>query len=136
MGWDIFRVKKKRYGSDDDIQIAIKTIEKFAPKKYLQEREMYYYHYRQIGKYLKPLLALLIYVSDTAKKKENKEVFIQGLFLKLKEFYDVNDQVSIKEAIQDYSLKIKLLKLLKIFYDDTSLTGADIEGYLTKLPDN
>ena len=136
MGWDIFRVKKKRYGSDDDIQIAIKTIEKFAPKKYLQEREMYYYHYRQIGKYLKPLLALLIYVSDTAKKKENKEVFIQGLFLKLKEFYDVNDQVSIKEAIQDYSLKIKLLKLLKIFYNDTSLTGADIEGYLKKLPDN
>ena len=136
MGWDIFRVKKKQYGSDDDIQIAIKTIEKFAPKKYLQEREMYYYHYRQIGKYLKPLLALLIYVSDTAKKKENKEVFIQGLFLKLKEFYDVNDQVSIKKAIQDYSLKIKLLKLLKIFYDDTSLSGADIEGYLKKTPDN
>ena len=136
MGWDIFRVKKKRYGSDDDIQIAIKTIEKFAPKKYLQEREMCYYHYRQIGKYLKPLLALLIYVSDTAKKKENKEVFIQGLFLKLKEFYDVNDQVSIKEAIQDYSLKIKLLKLLKIFYNDRSLTGADIEGYLKKTPDN
>ena len=136
MGWDIFRAKKKQYGSDDDIQIVIKTIEKFAPKKYLQEREMYYYHYRQVRKYLKPLLALLIYVSDTAKKKGNKEIFIQGLFLKLKDFYDVNDQVSIKEAIQDYSLKIKLLKLLKIFYDDTSLTGADIEGYLTKLPDN
>ena len=136
MGWDIFRVKKKQYGSDDDIQIAIKIIEKFAPKKYLQEREMYYYHYRQIGKYLKPLLALLIYVSDTAKIKENKEVFIQGLFLKLKEFYDVNDQVSIKKAIQDYSLKIKLLKLLKIFYNDTSLSGADIEGYLKKTPDN
>jgi len=136
MGWDIFRVKKKQYGSDDDIQIAIKTIEKFAPKNHFQEREMYYYHYRQIGKYLKPLLALLIYVSDTAKKKENKEVFIQGLFLKLKEFYDVNDQVSIKKAIQDYSLKIKLLKLLKIFYDDTSISGADIEGYLKKTPDN
>ena len=136
MGWDIFRVKKKQYGSDDNIQIAIKTIEKFAPKKHFQEREMYYYHYRQIGKYLKPLLALLIYVSDTAKKKEDKKVFIQGLFLKLKEFYDVNDQVSIKEAIQDYSLKIKLLKLLKIFYNDISLTVADIEDYLTKLPDN
>jgi hypothetical protein len=82
------------------------------------------------------LLALLIYASDTAKKKENEEVFVQVLFLKLKDFYDVNDQLSIKEAIQDYSLKIKLRKLLKIFYDDTSLTGADIEGYLTKLPDN
>jgi len=136
MGWDIFRVKKKRYGSDDDIQIAIKAIEKFAPNKHLQEREMYYYHYRQMSKYLKPLLALLIYVSDAAKKKENEEVFIQDLFIKLKDFYDVNDQLSIKEAIQDYSLKIKLRKLLKIFYDDTVSTGADIEGYLTKLPDN
>jgi hypothetical protein len=136
MGWDIFRVKKKRYEPDDDTQIAIKAIEKFAPKKYLQEREMYYYHYRQTSKYLKPLLALLIYVSHTGKKRENEEVFVQGLFIKLKDFYDVNDQLSIKEAIRDYSLKIKLRKLLKIFYDDTSLTGADIEGYLTKIPDN
>ena len=136
MGWDIFRVKKKIGGSDDDIQIAIKAIEKFAPKKYPQEREMYYYNYRQTGKYLKPLLALLIYIADTAKKKENEEVFVQDLFIKLKDFYDIYDQLSIKEAIQDYSLKIKLRKLLKIFYDDTSSTGADIEGYLTKLPDN
>ena len=135
MGWDIFRVKKKQDGPDDDIQIAIKAIEKFAPKKYLQEREMYYYHYRQVGKYIKPLLALLIHVSETAKKMENEEVFVQGLFLKLKDFYDLNDQLSIKEAIQDYSLKIKLRKLLKIFYDDTSLTGTDIEGYLAKIPD-
>jgi len=136
MGWDIFRVKKKRNGPDDDIQIAIKAIEKFAPKKYLQEREMYYYHYRQMSKHLKPLLALLIYISDRAEKKENEEVFVQGLFIKLKDFYDVNDQLSMKGAIQDYSLKIKLRKLLKIFYDDMSLTGADIEGFLTKLPDN
>jgi len=136
MGWDIFRVKKKKDEPDDDIQIAIKAIEKFAPKKYLQKREMYYYHYRQMSKYLKPLLALLIYVSDTAKKKENEEVFIQDLFIKLKDFYDVNDRLSIKEAIQDHSLKIKLRKLLKIFYDDMSLTGTDIEVYLTKIPDN
>jgi len=136
MGWDIFRVKKKKDEPDDDIQIAIKAIEKFAPKKHLQEREMYYYHYRQMIKYLKPLLTLLIYLSDTDKKKENEEIFVQGLFIKLKDFYDINDQLSIKEATQDYSLKIKLLKLLKIFYDDTSLTGADIEGYLKQIPDN
>ena len=116
MGWDIFRVKKKRDEPDDDIQIAIRAIEKFAPKKYLQEREMYYYHYRQMSKYLKPLLSLLIYISDRAEKKRNEEVFVQGLFIKLKDFYDVNDQLSMKGATQDYSLKIKLLKLLKIFY--------------------
>jgi hypothetical protein len=136
MGWDIFRVKKKRDEPDDDIQIAIKAIEKFAPKKYLQEREMYYYHYRQMSKYLKPLLSLLIYISDRAEKKRNEEVFVQGLFIKLKDFYDVNDQLSMKEATQDYSLKIKLLKLLKIFYDDAAVNRADIEGYLRKIPDN
>jgi len=136
MGWDIFRVKKRRDEPEDDIQITIKAIEKFAPKKYLQEREMYYYHYRQMSKYIKPLLSLLIYISDRAEKKRNEEVFVQGIFIKLKDFYDVNDQLSMKEATQDYSLKIKLRKLLKIFYDDTSLTGADIEGYLTRIPDN
>jgi len=136
MGWDIFRVKKRRDEPDDDIQIAIKAIEKFAPKKYLQEREMYYYHYRQMSKYLKPLLSLLIYISDRAEKKRNEEVFVQGLFIKLKDFYDVNDQLSMKGATQDYSLKIKLLKLLKIFYDDTAVNRADIEGYLKKIPDN
>ena len=135
MGWNIFKVKKKQYGPDDDIQIAVKAIEKFAPKKYLQEREMYYYHYRQVGKYIKPLLALLMYISDANKKMENEEAFIQDLFVKLKDFYDINDKLSIKEAIQDYSLKIKLLKLLKIFYDDTSLSGKDLEHYLAKIPD-
>ena len=135
MGWNLFKVKKKQYGPDDDIQITIKAIEKFAPKKYLQEREMYYYHYRQVRKYIKPLLALLMYITDTAKEMEDEEVFVQNLFVKLKNFYDINDQLSIKEAIQDYSLKIKLRKLLKIFYDDTSLTGTDIEGYLSKIPD-
>ncbi len=136
MGWNIFRAKKKRDEPDDDLQIVIKAIEKFAPKRHLQEREMCYYHYRQIRKYLKPLLPLLIYISERAEKKRNEEVFVQGLFIKLKDFYDVNDKLSIKEAIQDYNLKIKLLKLLKIFYDDTALTGAKIEGYLKKIPDN
>jgi len=135
MGWNIFKVKKKQYGPDDDIQIAVKAIEKFAPKKYLQEREMYYYHYRQVRRYIKPLLSLLMYITDTTKKMENEVAFIQDLFIKLKDFYDVNDQLSIKEAIQDSSLKIKLLKLLKIFYDDMSLTGKDLECYLTKIPD-
>jgi len=84
MGWDIFRVKKKRDEPDDDIQIAIKAIEKFAPKKYLQEREMYYYHYRQMSKYLKPLLALLIYVPERAEKKEMKRYSFKVFLLNSK----------------------------------------------------
>jgi hypothetical protein len=97
---------------------------------------MCYYHYRQIRKYLKLLLPLLIYISERAEKKRNEEIFVQGLFIKLKDFYDVNDKLSIKEAIQDYSLKIKLLKLLKIFYDDNTLTRAKIEDYLKNIEEN
>lgn len=136
MGWNIFRVKKKRDEPDDDLQIAIKAIEKFAPKKYLQEREMYYYNYRQIRKYLKPLLPLLIYISERPGKKEDEEVFVQGLFRKLKDFYDVNDKLSIKEAAEDNNLKIKLRETYKIFYDDTSLSGAKIEECLENIGEN
>jgi hypothetical protein len=136
MGWNIFRVKKKRDEPDDDLQIVIKAIEKFASKKHLREREMYYYHYRQNRKYLKSLFPLLIYISERAEKKENEEIFVQCLFKKLKDFYDINDKLSIKEAIEDYSLKTKLLKLFKIFYDDNTLTRTKIEGYLKKIGDD
>ncbi len=136
MGWNIFRAKKKRDEPDDDLQIVIKAIEKFASKKHLQEREMCYYNYRQMRKYLKPLLPLLIYISERAGKKENEEVFVQGLFRKLKNFYDVNDKLSIKEATEDNSLKIKLREIYKIFYDDNTLTRAKIEDYLKNIEEN
>jgi len=132
MVWDIFRVKrrKKRDGPEDDLQMAINSIEKLAPKRHLQEREMYYYNYGQIGRYLKPLLLLLIYISEKAGKEENEEIFVQDLFRKLKSFYDINDRLSIKEALQDNGLKIKLLEIFKIFYNDNTLTRAKIEDYL------
>lgn len=133
MGWNIFRVKTKRDEPDDDLQIAIKAVEKFASKKYIQEREMYYYNYGQIRKYLKPLLPLLIYISERDVKEENEEIFVQGLFRKLKDFYDVNDKLSIKEATEDNSLKIKLREMYKIFYNDKTLTRAKIEGYLENI---
>ena len=132
MVWDIFRVKrrKKRDGPEDDLQMAISSIEKLAPKRHLQEREIYYYNYRQIKKYLKPLLPLLIYISEKARKEENEEIFVQDLFRKLKSFYDINDRLSIKEALQDNGLKIKLLEIFKIFYNDNTPTRARIEDYL------
>jgi len=138
MLWDIFGVKRRqrRDGPEDDLQIAINSIERFAPRRHLQEREMYYYNYRQIRKYLKPLLPLLIYISEKPGKGENEEIFVQGLFRKLKSFYDVNDRLSLQEALQDNSLKIKLLEILKIFYDDSALTRAKIEEYLRTMEGN
>jgi len=138
MNWNIFRVRGQRKGRepDDDLRAVINRIEKRAPKRFFQEREMYYYHYRQIQRYLNPLSALLVYISEAGAKRQDQEVFIQGLFEKLKDFYDVEDALSMKEAAQDHSLKVKLLKLLKIFYNDTTLTGAELEGYLEGIEDN
>jgi hypothetical protein len=138
MGWDILRVWNQKRGHEpgDDLQVVINRIEKFAPKRYLQEREMHYYHYRQINRYLKPLLSLLVHISEVSEKGQEEETFIQGLFGRLKDFYDVNDILTMKEAVQDYSLKVKLLKLLKIFYNSSTLTGPELEGYLEKIKDN
>jgi len=138
MGWNIFRIKKRRkiYEPEDDLQITINNIERFAPKKYLQEREMYYYNYRQIKKYLKPLFPLLTFITERAGKDEKEEIFIQDLFLKLKNFYDVNDRLSVKEAIEDNGINIKLLEIFKIFYDDTTLTRAKIGECLENIGEN
>jgi hypothetical protein len=138
MGWNIFRLsaQRKGRGPDDDLQAVINRIEKFAPRSYLEQREMYYYHYRQINKYLKPLRALLVYISEQTAQRKDQEAFVQGLFGKLKDFYDINDTLSMKEAVGDYSLKVKLLGVLKIFYNDTTLTGAELEGYLKKMEAN
>ncbi len=138
MNWNIFRVRGQSKGRerDDELQTVINRIEKFAPRRYLEERGMYYYHYRQINKYVKPLLALLVYISEEAGERKDQEVFFRELFEKLKDFYDVRDTLSMKEAVSDYSLKVKLLKLLKIFYNDATLTGAELDSYLEKIEDN
>ncbi|MFW6114761.1 MAG: hypothetical protein ACOC6E_00530 [Thermodesulfobacteriota bacterium] len=138
MSWNIFRLRDRREGGepDDELQALIDRIEKSAPRDYLEERKMYYYHYRQINKYFRPLLALLVYISERSGQQNDREAFIQELFAKLKDFYDVRGTLSMKEAAQDYSLKAKLLKLLKIFYNDTALTGEELDGYLEKIQDS
>ena len=138
MGWDIFRANKrsKSVEPDDDFHLPIESIERFAPKRFLGEREMCYYNYRQTPKYRKPLLSLLIQISEKTGIEENQELSVQTLFRKLKDFYDVNDKLSLKEAIKDYSLKIKLLQLHKIFYDGTTLSGTKVEDYLKKIGNN
>ena len=138
MNWNIFglRTKDKGHGPDDELQAVINHIERFAPRQYHERREMYYYHYRQINQYLKPLLALLAYISEQADRREDQEVFIQELFAKLKDFYDIRDKLSMKEAVGDYSLKVKLFELLKIFYNDTTLTSAKLDSYLETMFDH
>jgi hypothetical protein len=125
MKWAIFRATKKTTPKDG-IDIIIDEIEKFAPKMYLLEREMYYYHYRQLRPYVKPLVSLLTYISEGKIKNEDYDEFEENLFLKLKNFYDVNDKLSIEEALNDNGLTRKYMELFKIFYNDGSKTISNI----------
>jgi hypothetical protein len=131
MKWNIFRATR-RNEPKDELQIIIDKIEKFAPKKHLPEREMYYYHYRQVRQYLKPLISLLTYISEGTLKKENDGEFEENLFVKLKNFYDINDKLSFEEALRDNSLMGKFIELFKIFYNDKTKTMANILEYFNK----
>lgn len=131
MKWNIFRATR-RNEPKDEVQIIIDKIEKFAPKRYLSEREMYYYHYRQVRQYLKPLISLLMYISEGTMKKENDGEFEGNLFFRLKNFYDINDKLSFEEALRDNSLMVKFIDLFRIFYNDTTRTMANILEYLKK----
>jgi hypothetical protein len=135
VGWEIFgpRGRRKRKEPPDAFHPVIERIEKRAPKGSSDERFMYYYNYRQVSKYRKPLLSLLTHISGRTREEEDEEFFFHVLFRKLKEFYDVSDKLSIQEAVEDYSIKMKLLQIYKIFYDDTGLAGPKINEYLEKI---
>jgi hypothetical protein len=136
MGWDIFGPKRRTKEPPDDFHPVIEGIEKLAPKGFRDERFMYYYNYRQMPIYRKPLLALLTHISKRTYKEEDEELFLRELFRKLKDFYDVRDKLSVHEAVKDYSIRMKLLQIYKIFYDDTSLAGPKINDYLEKIGKN
>jgi len=136
VAWDIFGTRRKTKVPPDDFHLVIERIEKLAPKGFRDERLMYYYNYRQMPRYRKPLLSLLRHISGRPLKAEDEELFFQELFRKLKDFYDVRDKLSVDEAVKDYSIKMKLLQIYKIFYDDTSLAGPKINECLEKTGKN
>jgi hypothetical protein len=130
------RSRGKTKGPPDDFHPVIERLEKRAPKGFRDERFMYYYNYRQMPLYRKPLLSLLTHISARYRKAGDEELFLQELFRKLKDFYDVRDKLSVHEAVKDYSIKMKLLQIYKIFYDDTSLAGPKINECLEKIGKN
>jgi len=136
MGWDIFGPKGKTKEPSDVFHPVIARIERRAPKSFRNERLIYYYNYRQMPTYRKPLLSLLTHISGRNRNEEDEELFLQELFRKLKDFYDVRNKLSVHEAAKDYSIKIKLLQIYKIFYDDTSLSGPKINECLERIGKN
>ena len=131
MKWDIFSHRRRdRTGkSDDNIDKVIKVIEKFAPRKYRSERSLFYYNYKIMGQYRKPLLNLLETISQKNRFDNEKDLFIRELFLKLKDFYDQKDKLSLAEAMEDNELMKKYREIFLFFYDRKE-TAQDIEEWL------
>ncbi len=132
MKWDIFsnRKKERRHHRKDKIDGIIDIIEKFAPRKYRSERDAFYYNYKTMPPYLKPLLSLLQVISQRERLNEEQVVFARELFLKLKEFYDPKGKLAFVEAIQDGSLISKFRELFLFFYDKKDFSAQEIKGWV------
>jgi hypothetical protein len=117
--WDTFSPRKRETKSVELEQMNehIKRIEKFAPGKYNSERTAFYYNYQLMDAYFKPLSELLGVISQKKRLHNEEEAFISELFLRLKDFYDVKQRLSIAEAIQDKAFERRFIQFFLIFYD-------------------
>ena len=133
MRWDIFsgRKREKKGGELNQMNEQIKRIEKFAPRKYKSERATFYYNYQLMGAYVKPLSALLAVLSQKKRLHSDEEGMISELFMKLKDFYDVRQKLSIAEAIQDKNLQRRFFQLFLFFYDQKDT--VKLKTYLEKM---
>ena len=131
---DIFlnRKRKRRGLPKDEFDLLIDDIEKFAPDKYQSEREIHYYNYKMIPQYVRPLKSLLSHISKRMTVEINRKALIVEMFLKLKDFYDARQTLTLKEAYMDLSLKIKLIDLLKYFFDLKDISLTDLEEWLSE----
>jgi hypothetical protein len=130
--WDIFsgRKKERRHHRKDEIDEMIDIIEKFAPRKYRSERNAFYYNYKIMPLYLKPLFSLLQVISQRERLKEDQVVFARELFLQLKGFYDPKEKLSLVEAMQDGGLRRRFRELFLFFYDKKDFSAQEIDKWL------
>lgn len=133
MKWEIFSSRKRGRSSVelDQMNEQIKRIEKFAPRKYKSERASFYYNYQIMDVYFKPLSQLLDVISQKKRLHIDEEAFISELFLRLKDFYDVKQRLSVAEAIEDKNLERRFIQLLIIFYDQKDV--VKFKSYLEKM---
>ena len=120
---DIFSRRKpvKKGKVKDEYDRIIEVIETFAPGKYQGEREMYYYNYRVLPPYAKPLLELLALISRKSRLKEDAHGFARDLYARLKTFYDPRDRLSREAAKEDRELTRKYKELYRFFYGEEAV---------------
>lgn len=136
MSLDIFspiRRVKKRGKAKDNFDKVIDIIEKFAPREHLSEREAFYYNYRIMEQYKRPLLGLLETASQISLLKSDQEAHARKLFSRLKAFYDVNGKLTMAEAVEDVSLVRRFQSFFTLFYSRKDLSGDDIREWLSSV---
>jgi len=124
---------RKRAKDKDSFDRLIDDIERFAPGDCLSQREVYYYNYKMMDAYKRPLLELLETAAERDRFRTDPDIHARQLFLKLKAFYDVKDRLSIKEAMEDVALIRRFRDLLIYFYDRRDVSGDDIRDWLKNL---
>ena len=129
MKWDIFAGARRprKIREDDPIGEVVEIIEKFAPKGYRSERDMFFYNYKIMQPYLKPLLVFLQTISQKNRLEDDQVAFSREVFLKLKDFYDPRDRLSLVEAVEDTGLIKKYSEAFLFFYDKRDLPVEDIK---------
>ena len=132
MIWDIFlnRNRIRRGKEKDEIDLIIDVIEKFAPKQYRSERDSLYYNYRIMAPSRKPLLSLLETISQNQQLEREHVDFARDVFLKLKNFYDLKDRLSMAEAIEDTGLKKKFREIFLFFYGTKDPPDMDMNKWI------
>ncbi|MFH0844020.1 MAG: hypothetical protein V1930_00975 [Pseudomonadota bacterium] len=133
MIWDVFSPGKNGGKGTilEHMDLVIRRIEAFAPRKHRSKRELFYYNYRVLKAYVNPLQRLLEVIAEGKKMEDRKGgAFTWKLFTRLKDFYDPNQRLSIGEAILARSLKIKMSELFLFFYDVTDMTTGKVEKIL------
>ena len=134
MGLDIFLKRRAKRGQPkDETDKVIQTIERFAPREYGEERDTFYYNYKMIPTYTNQLLALLHTIAHKERTKSDPASFSGELFLKLKNFYDPKDRLTLSEAKEDIGLRKKYRELFLFFYGIKETSVKEMEEYLKEI---
>ncbi|MGD8387695.1 MAG: hypothetical protein PVG49_11180 [Desulfobacteraceae bacterium] len=133
--WEVFSGLKREIRDKrlEEIRKLTKRIEKFAPPRYRKDRFSRYYNYQMMEAYVGPLLELLRVLSEPKQLREDEQGATRLVFLRLKNFYDVRDRLSLEEALEDERLLRKTTQLLVFFYGRPDLRGEVLSEHLNGL---
>ena len=118
--------RKKRATGKDDFDRAVDGIEAFAPRQYRPHREAYYYNYKMMAQYLPPLLDLLLTVARTGPSKQVENTQIRHLCLKVKDFYDLKDKLTVEEALRNPGYLRKCCDVFLFFFNNDRVSAQEV----------